>query len=270
MKTPTTPATLPSTKLVARSLMFLLEVPHLLVAVAMILFALDALLCIGNQLRPSSVRHTLPIVMTVALLRAVLRAWLRPGYLRALDELRRGAEPTVKAFEGLDRLGAAFACHLLGDVIVATSLVVGALPGLAAMLFAANRGYDALVGPALALAALMSFSLYLYAWLGVRYAEHAVAIEGLGPFAALGRAWNLAEGRRARVAWVTLVTSTLELAAVAWGVACFGVGLLLTVPLARLVGDHTHVALFAELRATSLRPRAHAGEARAAMRRAPA
>jgi hypothetical protein len=239
---------------IAEALRFMFKAPMVLVGTSMVLFGLDAIVCAVARLAPLG----LAIVLTASLLRSVLRAWLRPGYLRALDEARRGGEPSVDTVgSGLDRIGSTFVAHLVADVVAFLSVFAGALPGLAVVSLASQREVPATCETAgIALAVVGSAFAYLYAWLGVRFAEHVIALENRGPFAALGRAWRIASGRRITIASVVFFSAASELASLVWGLACMGVGVLWTVPVARMAGDHALLARFDELRS------AHDREAR--------
>jgi hypothetical protein len=231
---------------IRNALRFMFEAPVVLVGTSMVMFGLDALVCAVARLAPVG----LAIVLTANLFRILLRAWLRPGYLRALDEARRGGDPSVDTVgSGIDCIGSTFVAHLVGDLVAFLSVLVGALPGLTIVSLASQRDVPAIWETAgIALTVVGSALAFLYAWLGVRFAEHVIALEGRGPFAALGRAWRIASGRRIAIASIVLFSAASELVSLVWGLACLGLGVFWTVPVSRMVGDHALLARFDELR----------------------
>jgi hypothetical protein len=89
--------------------------------------------------------------------------------------------------------------------------------------------------------------VYLYVLLGVSLWRQAIAIEGLGPVAALGRSWRLANGHRLRLALYWLVMSLVTFVGF-WGglmLFCCGVipGLVLSVTLAQIAQFESYFAL---------------------------
>ncbi len=236
----------PKDRPLAQALLFLLESNRMLFGASTVLFAFDALFLLVSRLG----RHGVAIVIAIAALRAVFRGFLRPGFLRTLDGARRGYAVKVDDLtSGVDCFEKAIAVHLLTDLIVAGSLLAGAIPGFGLVVFALESSRPGLVLPGIGLAALGGLTLYLYAYAGVRFAEHVVALERRGPLAAMSRAWKLANGRRLRILWTVLAGSTLELLGLAWGLASFGIGILLGVPFMRLAGDHLLLDLFAKAQA---------------------
>jgi hypothetical protein len=230
----------------APALRFLFESNGLLLGAGAFLFAVDLLVCCVSRLRPPA----LAFVLVLAALRAVLRGFLRPGYLRALEDARRGDETSVDTLtSGLDVFENALVAHVISDVVIVLSLAAGAVPGLALVAVGMATGRPVFVTPGLTLAAAGSFVLYLYAYLGVRFAETFVALERLGPFASVSRAWTLARGKRLRIARVVVAVAALELGGLVLGVASFGIGIFIFVPYTRLAGDHAMLGLFAELQA---------------------
>jgi len=237
------PTKIPKDRPLAQALFFLLQSNRMLFGASTVLFAFDALFLLVSRLG----RHGVAIVLAIAALRAVFRGFLRPGFLRTLDGARRGYEVKVDDLtSGVDCFEKAIAVHLLTDLVVAASLVAGALPGFGLVVFALQSARTGLVLPGIGLAAAGGLALHLYAYAGVRFAEHAVALEQRGPLAALDRAWRLAHGRRLRILWAVLAGSTLELLGLAWGLASFGIGIFLGVPFMRLAGDHLLLDLFAK------------------------
>ncbi len=240
------PTKIPKDRPLAQALFFLLQSNRMLFGASTVLFAFDALFLLVSRLG----RHGVAIVLAIAALRAVFRGFLRPGFLRTLDGARRGYEVKVDDLtSGVDCFEKAIAVHLLTDLVVAASLVAGALPGFGLVVFALQSARTGLVLPGICLAAAGGLALHLYAYAGVRFAEHAVSLEQRGPLAALDRAWRLAHGRRLRILWAVLAGSILELLGLAWGLASFGIGIFLGVPFMRLAGDHLLLDLFAKAQA---------------------
>ena len=126
-------------------------------------------------------------------------------------------------------------------ILTTMSLVAGALPGLVMMLYVAGRGSAGLVWLSFAVAMAGGLLGYLHAWLGVRYAEHAVVLEGHGALRALARAWRAANGRRIELAKIAVFGSLVELAGLGWGLMTFGWGVLIGVPIGRLASDYASV-----------------------------
>lgn len=228
----------------------LIDAPRFIFVLAIVLLMFDFAMSIGARLRPSSVHDGAVIAASMGVLRALMRAWLRPGYLRALSAMQ--TDDPVKLDSIVPPLGAflgAFLIYVLAGLISIASMVVGALPGLVLVLVSAHYDRLELVKPGLALAGVGAMVVFLYAWLAVRFGEHALALEGYGPYRALARSWNLARGRRMEILRVQLFASVVELAGVLAGILCFGIGIILAVPAARVVGDHALVAQYRKLKA---------------------
>lgn len=233
-----------SNRPIVDALRFLLESNRLIFGASIVIFTFDALFLLVGRLGRSGIA----IAIAIAALRLVVRGFLRPGFLRTLDGARRGYEVKVDDLtSGVDCFEKAIVVHLLTDLVVAASVVVGAVPGFTLVVLALQSSRPALAMPALGVAAAGGLGLYLYAYAGLRFAEHIVALEGLGPFAAASRAWRLAQGQRLRILWIVLIGATLELLGLAWGLASFGFGIFFGVPFMRLAGDHALLDLFAKL-----------------------
>jgi hypothetical protein len=234
---------------VKSSLMSLVDAPRFLFVSSMLLFTCDVSLCFASRMSPLTLRDGFLVLAALAGLRALFRAWLRPGMLRAISLLQAGREASIdNVLAPPDGFLDALICNIFASLIVSASMFVGALPGVAGMLIAAHYHKRDLIMPLFFFAGGGALAAYLYAWLGVRYAEHAVALEGLGPFKALNRAWTTARGRRMHLLRIQLFATTLEIAGMAWGAAAFGIGLFLGIPAARLAGDYAHVATWREIR----------------------
>lgn len=228
-----------------RAFGFLRTMPDLVMVTAVALYALDGVFTLVGL---RSVK--LSAIVLLAVLRALSRAWLRPGFLSALQVQRAGGRPTIATVTGgLDRFGSALVALLVGDGVIAASLAVGALPGITLAAYGARLGSKAVMGLGLVLVVVGAVALYLYAWLGVRFAEHVIALEGRSAWAALERAWRLAEGRRAAMARMAVEAAGVETMGTFAGLAAFGVGLLLGAPLARVAVDHAWLDAFDAARA---------------------
>lgn len=235
--------------LLARAARDFFDTPRMILVAAVGLFALEAALSSAATLRPSAPRHVVLVVVAVAALRAVVRGWLRPGILRALDEVRRERDASLDTLTGAtDVFVETLACNLLSSALSLGSLVVGALPGLGLALWGATHGSGDRVLVGLVAMGVLGMALYLYAWLGVRFAELAIALDGARPVAALDASWRLARGRRLLLLRVTLASVACEVGALELGAGAF-VGL----PLVRVVADRALVDLYAELRRTEPR-----------------
>jgi hypothetical protein len=204
-----------------------------------LLFACDGLVALAPKLRMGGVADSVAMVVALGMLRAVLRSSVRPGYLRALRDTWRGDDAKLQdVFGSIDTFLDLLVVSFVGTVLTTMSVVAGALPGLMMMFYAAARGSRSLVWLSLAVAIFGGIVAYLYAWLGTRFAEHAVVLEGHGPWRALSRAWRAANGRRVALAKVAVFGSLVELAGLAWGLMTFGWGVVLGVPVGRLASDY--------------------------------
>jgi hypothetical protein len=238
-----------STAIFKPAIMTLVDAPRFMFATSMGLFLLDAMILFSNRMS-MSVREHLVMLAALGGFRALMRSWLRPGYLRVLDAMQKGEPADIDTVLSVpDGFLDALLCNILSTCIVVASVVAGAVPGVLMMALGPANGHAELVGPGFLIAFGGSVFAYFYAWLGVRYAEHAVAIDGLGPLAALQRSWTCVRGRRVRLLSVQLFATVAELLGIGWGFVALGVGVFLGVPAGRLVGDHAHVGIWREIRA---------------------
>lgn len=222
--------------------------PRIVFVLALVLLVFDLLLYVGNRFRPLSLSSGLAIVASMTALRALIRAWLRPGYLRAISATQTGDE--LKPDRAIPPLGAflgALVVNTLCGLIELASIVAGAVPGIALVLVFAHYNQTTLVKASLAVVGIGVVTSYFYGWLAVRFGEYALALEGYGAHRALSRAWNLARGHRLELLRVQLFASAVELAGILVGAASLGIGMIFTVPATRIVADHATIAMYRKL-----------------------
>lgn len=184
--------------------------------------------------------------LVVMLLLFVATSALTPGYLR-MHQQAAGDGPV--AIESLFSPGAHFvpvlATKFLRGLIMSLFLVLLVVLAAAGIAAAIALDAHATVGLiALGVAAVLSTAVGLYLALGLTFATQAVVFENLAPMQALKRSWQLARGIRFQLLWYFVLAFLVALAGVILGVLALCVGLLFTVPIARMVNDCTKTLLF--------------------------
>jgi hypothetical protein len=186
---------------------------------------------------------------SVCLVAYLVGCWVSLGLAHAVEAtVAKGSARMSDVFDTRDRY---FEMVFGGAVffLVSSAALVPFLAIALSAQFLHERVH--LPAPLVALAALgaaiVYFFVYLYVILGISLWRQAIAFEGLGPFAAIGRSWGLANGHRLRLALYWVVMSLVTFVGF-WGgllLFCCGVfpGLLLTVTLAQVAQFESYFAL---------------------------
>jgi hypothetical protein len=138
----------------------------------------------------------------------LVRCWLLPGWIRLHRHvLEHGTDSFPLLFGGGDAFLPLVGWRLLFNIVSFGTFVVAAIPGAA--LIGVGFVQDAnmvLVGSGVALLLLLALPTSIYVALGLSLGDHAVALEGMGPLAALDRSWELTRGNRLTLFVYLLVT----------------------------------------------------------------
>jgi hypothetical protein len=151
-------------------------------------------------------------------------------------------------FGGSDRFFAQLGASLLKYLLLGATM----LPTLIVVVVAlVVNGPEAQLDP-VADVALANLAATTWVALGLVFTDVVVAVERRGPAAALRRSMELAAGHRMDLFLFLLLSGALSIAVAVPGAFLFGIGLLVTVPIAVALNEHAFVHAYA--RALGLRP----------------
>ncbi|MFN7144467.1 MAG: hypothetical protein ACK4YP_11865 [Myxococcota bacterium] len=170
--------------------------------------------------------------IVIGLIFFVARCFLLPGWIRLLRHIvETGTDDLPKLFSGGDALLRMIGWRFLDGFIRFGTFIVAAIPGLVLVGYGLSQGPDlAWVGAGATLVAFFALPVSIYVGLGLRLGDQVVALEGLGPIAALDRSWELARGHRLTLWVFFLVTDLFSLLGMFF---CF-IGLFVTRAIADL------------------------------------
>ncbi|MEQ1893006.1 MAG: hypothetical protein ABL998_10720 [Planctomycetota bacterium] len=175
----------------------------------------------GDSSESSSMLEGLLYLAALAVVGLIWRA----GLARVLQEtLRSGHARFAQGWSGMRRVPAMLATY----VLVCLALFGASVPFafVLYLLDAVNVGLPILLGDL-----LISGVLWLYLALGLSLAPCAAALEPIGPYTAVARAWRVARGRRSVLLGFWAVTVAFSLA----GFLLLGIGLLASSSLLHLM-----------------------------------
>ena len=177
-------------------------------------------------------------------------AWIGPILLVLLAVRSRIEHLALRAHGGIMRRGSAapsrddrgggwgslFLFHLLAFGVVTGSLLLAALPGISVILLA---GYTApgMAALGLLIAVGVALPVWLYVSMGLYLGGRFVVLEGHSPFEAIESSWNLARGARSALIVFRLTVGLFKAFALLVGLALCGVGVFLTLPIARALAE---------------------------------
>lgn len=181
--------------------------------------------------------------LVVVLLLFLARCALVPGYLRTHQLAVTQQEVQVATlFRPEGRFVPVVLVNLLLFVIGLLGLLaVFALAGLP--LYLANNDPTALA-TVLVASTVLILPVVIYVSLGLSFAEHAVVLEKLPPHEAIQRSWQLTRGIRWPLIGYVLLSVVVGIVAFLFGVILLCVGLLFTMPMARMINDAAYTTLF--------------------------
>lgn len=171
------------------------------------------------------------------MLLVVFRAFLHTGYIRLHHRALESEGSFGDLLSGADRLVPMLLWKLLKGLVSIGAFVVSAVPGIGLIVFGLMQEQYAIsvVGGVLIL--LISVPVVVYIGLGLSLGDHAVALDELGPTAALEKSWSLVRGNRLHLFLFLLVYGFARFASVFVGLLMLCIGVLFTVPTVRAITD---------------------------------
>ena len=167
----------------------------------------------------------------------LFRSFLHTGYLRLHVRALESEGSFGDLFSGMDRLFPMLLWKLLKGFVSMGAFVVSALPGIGLVVAGLMMEmYGLSIGGGV-LIMLLSVPVLIYVGLGLSMGDHAVALDELGPTAALEKSWSLVRGNRIPLFLFLFVYGLARIASLIVGVLMLCIGAFFTVPTVRAITD---------------------------------
>jgi hypothetical protein len=177
------------------------------------------------------------VLLLLVVLVTLLRAWITPGVLRTYAEVvRTGDTSFTTLFGASDVFGRSLGWILvsgLGTLAIMAIMAAGWLP----VVFVEGEAATVAAGVAAGVWTIGLLVVWVWVVLGLRFVDHAIALDELPLTEAIAWSWTITSGNRL---WTLLYLIVLGVVSTMLGVAGYClccVGVLLTVPVSLVVRD---------------------------------
>jgi hypothetical protein len=172
------------------------------------------------------------VALTVGIALFAFGAWVHTGFIRLhVNILEHASDAVAPLFSGKDRFWVMAGWKLVAGFSVSAAVLVAAWPGALVAYVGYARESQTMLVAGVAAMAIVALPVVVFVALGVYLGDCVVALENVGPIAALRRAWALARGNRFALFWFAFVCFAVQLVG-ALGIVLCCVGIVFTMPLA--------------------------------------